>query len=114
MKSILLSTALRRQAAVHREAFGVDQLLELAKPYHFQSTSPVNYLFNDASSISYISRNKPFRGASFKNWSQQSACTAVAHEVANILVIFLTYFSPVVTDSSRKICRRCLEFCMHS
>ena len=53
-------------------------------------------------------------GASLKNWSNQSACTAVANEVATILVIFLTYFSPVVTHSPRKICRRCLEFCMHS
>ena len=53
-------------------------------------------------------------GASLKNWSKQSACTAVANEVATILVIFLTYFSPVVTHSPRKICRRCLEFCMHS
>ena len=59
-KSILLTTALRRQAPVHREAFGVDKLLDVAKPYLFQSLSPVNYLFNDASSISYIARNKPF------------------------------------------------------
>jgi hypothetical protein len=59
-KSILLTTALRRQAAVHREAFGVDRVMDLAKPYLFQSTSPVNYLFTDASSISYIARNKPF------------------------------------------------------
>ena len=35
-KSILLTTALRRQAAVHREVFGVDRVLELAKPYLFQ------------------------------------------------------------------------------
>ena len=34
--------------------------MDLAKPYLFQSTPPVNYLFNDASSISYIARNKPF------------------------------------------------------
>jgi hypothetical protein len=59
-KSMLLTTALRNQAAIHIEAFGVDRVLELAKPYLFQSLSPVNYLFTDASSISYVSRNKPF------------------------------------------------------
>ena len=59
-KSMLLTTALRNQAAIHREAFGVDRVMELAKPYLFQSTSPVNYLFTVASSISYVSRNKPF------------------------------------------------------
>ena len=59
-KSMLLTTALRNQAAIHREAFGVDRVMELAKPYLFQSTSPVNYLFTDASSISYVTRNKPF------------------------------------------------------
>ena len=36
-------------------------------------------------------------GVSLKNWSKQSACTAVANEVATILFIFLSYFSPVVT-----------------
>ena len=59
-KSILLTTALRRQSPVHREGFGVDKLIDVAKPYLFQSLSPVNYLFNDASSIAYIARNKPF------------------------------------------------------
>ena len=53
-------------------------------------------------------------GVSLKNWSKQSACTAVANEVATILFIFLSYFSPVVTHSPRKICCMCLEFCMHS
>ena len=32
----------------------------MAKPYLFQSTALANFLFNDASSISYIARNKPF------------------------------------------------------
>ena len=59
-KSILLPTAIRKQAAVHRECFGISALLAMAKPYLFQSTAPANFLFNDASSISYISRNKPF------------------------------------------------------
>ena len=59
-KSILLSTSIRRQSPVHREAFGVSQLLALAKPYLFQSSATINFLFNDASSMSYISRNKPF------------------------------------------------------
>ena len=59
-KSILLTTALHRQSPVHRESFGVHSLLKLAKPYLFQSTAPVNYLFNDASSISYTARGKPF------------------------------------------------------
>ena len=56
-------------------------------------------------------------GVSLKNWSKQSACTALANEVATIFGSFLTlfnYFSSVVTHSPRKICRRCLEFCMHS
>ena len=38
----------------------MDKLIDVAKPYLFQSLSPVNYLFNDASSIAYIARNKPF------------------------------------------------------
>ena len=36
------------------------ELLQTGKPYLFQSRSPVDYFFNDVSSISYISRNKPF------------------------------------------------------
>ena len=59
-KSILLTTALRRQSPVHRESFGVQSLLKLARPYLFQSTALANLLFNDASSISYIARGKPF------------------------------------------------------
>ena len=59
-KSILLTTAFRRQSPVHGEGFGVDKLIDVAKAYLFQSLSPVNYLFNDASSIAYIARNKPF------------------------------------------------------
>jgi hypothetical protein len=59
-KSILLTTALRRQAPVHREAHGVDRVMDLAKSYLFQTSAPVNYLFDDASSISYIARNRPF------------------------------------------------------
>ena len=59
-KSILLSTSIRRQSPVHREAFGVGALIAMAKPYLFQSTALANFLFNDASSISYIARNKPF------------------------------------------------------
>ena len=42
-KSILLTTALRRQSPVHRESFGVQSLLKLARPYLFQSTAPVNF-----------------------------------------------------------------------
>ena len=48
------------QSPVHREASGVSLLLAMAKPYLFQSTALANFLFNDASSISYIARNKPF------------------------------------------------------
>ena len=59
-KSILLPTSIRRQAAAHRESFGIKELTIMAKPYLFQSTAVVNYLFNDVSSIAYISRNKPF------------------------------------------------------
>ena len=59
-KSILLTTALKHQSLVHRESLGVQSLLKLARPYLFQSTAPVNFLFNDASSISYIARGKPF------------------------------------------------------
>ena len=59
-KSILLPTSIRHQSAIHREAYGINELIAMARPYLFQSTSPVNYLFNDVSSISYISRNKPF------------------------------------------------------
>jgi hypothetical protein len=59
-KSILLPTSIRRQAAAHREAFGMKELIQTGKPYLFQSRSKVDYFFNDVSSISYISRNKPF------------------------------------------------------
>ena len=59
-KSILLTTNLRRQSPVHREAFGVSALLTLAKPYLFPSSALANFLFSNASSISYISWNKPF------------------------------------------------------
>ena len=48
------------EAPVHREAHGVDRVMDLAKSYLFQTSAPVNYLFNDASSISYIARNRPF------------------------------------------------------
>ena len=46
-KSILLPTSIRRQAAAHRESFGIKELTTMAKPYLFQSTAVVNYLFND-------------------------------------------------------------------
>ena len=59
-KSILLPTAIRNQASVHRECFGISALLTLAKPYFFQSTAKANFLFNDASCIGYISRAKHF------------------------------------------------------
>jgi hypothetical protein len=59
-KSILLPTSIRQQAAAHRESFGIKELTTMAKLYPFQSTAVVNYLFNDISSIAYISRNKPF------------------------------------------------------
>ena len=59
-KSILLTTALRRQSPVHWESFGVKSLLKLARPYLFQSTASVNFLFIDASSFIYIARGKPF------------------------------------------------------
>ena len=40
-KSILLTTSLQRQSPVQREAFGVSALLQLAKPYLFQSTATI-------------------------------------------------------------------------
>ena len=59
-KSIILTSSLKFQSPVHRETFGVSSLLTLAKLYLFQSTAQTNFLFSDASSISYIARNKPF------------------------------------------------------
>ena len=59
-KSILLTAALRKQSPVHKEAYGTDLTLKEGKPYLFQTRSKVNYLFSDASSISYIARTKPF------------------------------------------------------
>ena len=52
-------TAQSRQSPLHRESLGVNQLLQIARPYLLQSKSPNNYIFCDASSISYISRVKP-------------------------------------------------------
>ena len=59
-KSTLLTTALRNQAPIHRETYGGHQVLALGKPYLLQSTAPVNFLFTDASSLSYCNRMKPF------------------------------------------------------
>ena len=59
-KSILLPTSIRRAAPVHREAFGLSSLMDMLKPYLFQTKSEHNFIFNDASSIGYIARNKPF------------------------------------------------------
>ena len=59
-KSLLLTAALRRQSPVHKEAYGTDLTLKEARPYLFQTKSKVNYLFSDASSISYIAHTKPF------------------------------------------------------
>ena len=60
-KSILLTRSLRRQSPVHRETFGVSALLQLAKPYLFQSTvktnSKTNLLFSDAKTILQIVNN---------------------------------------------------------
>ena len=59
-KSILLPTSIRRAAPVHREAYGLSSLMDMIKPYLFQTKSEHNFIFNDASSITYIARNKPF------------------------------------------------------
>ena len=67
-KSSLFTTAQRRQSPLHRESLGVNQILQIARPYLLQSKSPNNYIFCDASSISYISRVKPF-----SNFLQQLA-----------------------------------------
>ena len=67
-KSTLFTTAQRRQSPLRRESLGVNQLFQVARPYLLQSRSPNNYIFCDASSISYISRVKPF-----SNFLQQLA-----------------------------------------
>ena len=59
-KSTLLNTALRNQSPIHRETYGGHQVLALGKPYLLQSTAPVNFMFTDASSLSYCNRMKPF------------------------------------------------------
>jgi hypothetical protein len=59
-KSNLLTTALRHQSPIHREAYGVSCVLSQARPYLLTSTAPASYLFTDASSISYIGRVKFF------------------------------------------------------
>ena len=51
---------MRRQSPVHREAVGLRKVIDLAKPYLIQTVAPVNYLFTDASSLSYINRLKHF------------------------------------------------------
>ena len=59
-KSIILPMTIKRQSPVYREAFGVTAMLQLARPYLFSSQTQHNFLFCDASSISYTSRNKHF------------------------------------------------------
>ena len=59
-KSHLLTTAQRRSTTVHREAIGTHHVMELSRPYLLQTPSAHNFLFVDASGISYISRVKPF------------------------------------------------------
>ena len=59
-KSVLLTTALRRQSPLHKEAFGLQLALTQAHPYLLQSKSNNNFIFTDASVLSYITRNKAF------------------------------------------------------
>ena len=53
---------MHRQAPVHRESIGVNVALDMARPYLLQTQAPVNYVFTDASSLSYTARVKPFNG----------------------------------------------------
>ena len=59
-KSVLLTTALRRQSPLHKEAFGLQLAITQAHPYLLQSKSSNNFIFTDASVLSYITRNKAF------------------------------------------------------
>ena len=69
-KSKILTTAQRRLSPVAREALGAHHVMEVGRPYLLQSTSPANYLFVDASSISHIARGKPF-----ENFLMELSCT---------------------------------------
>ena len=59
-KSTLLTEAERRKPPVLREADAVSDGIDMASPYLLQSTAPANFIFSDAASIQYVSRNKAF------------------------------------------------------
>ena len=65
-KSHILTEAQRRASPVHRESQGTHFMMDSARPYLLQTECPVNYLFVDASSISYIARVKPFENFLFE------------------------------------------------
>ena len=65
-KSHLLTTAQRRASPIHREAQGTHHVMDSARPYLLQSEAKYNFLFVDASSISYISRVRPFENFLFE------------------------------------------------
>ena len=69
-KNKILTTAQRRLSPVQREALGAHHVMEVGRPYLLQSTSPANYLFVDASSISHIARGKLF-----ENFLMELSCT---------------------------------------
>ena len=65
-KSHLLTTPQRRASPVHRESQGTHYVMESSRPYLLQTRCKHNFLFVDASSISYISRVKPFENFLFE------------------------------------------------
>ena len=65
-KSHLLTTVERRQSPVHRESIGVHHVLDTGRPYLLQTLCKKNYLFTDASSISYEARVRPFENFLFE------------------------------------------------
>ena len=65
-KSHLLTTPQRRASPVHRESQGTHYVMESSRPYLLQTRCKHNFLFVDASSISYISHVKPFENFLFE------------------------------------------------
>ena len=59
-KSKLLTKAERTKPPVSREAAAVDDGIDMATQYLLQSMAPSNFIFLDAASIQYVSRNKAF------------------------------------------------------
>ena len=79
-KSHLLTTSERRQSPIHRESIGVHHVLDTARPYLLQTLCKKNFLFTDASSISYAARVRPF-----ENFLFELSCTLSQYPTLEVI-----------------------------